>query len=47
MMKYFFTRYDFDMKNYLISLAILALYIAIIYLLERISMKKLNLIKGQ
>ena len=47
MMKYFFTRYDFDMINYLISLLILALYIFIIYLLERSSMKQLNLIKGQ
>ncbi len=47
MMKYFFTRYDFDMINYLISLLILALYIFILYLLERSSMKQLNLIKGQ
>ncbi len=47
MMQYFFTRYDFDIKNYSISLIILAVYILIIYFLERVSMKKLNLIKGQ
>ena len=47
MMKYFFTKYDFEMQNYAISLVILFIYIIIIYLLEVISIKKLNLIKGQ
>jgi len=47
MMKYFFTKYDFDMSNYLISLGILSIYIFVIYLLEISSIKKLNLIKGQ
>jgi len=47
MMKYFFTRYDFDMTNYLISLGILLVYIFIINILELSSIKKLNLIKGQ
>ena len=47
MMKYFFTKYDFDMSNYLISLGILSIYIFVIYILEISSIKKLNLIKGQ
>ena len=46
-MKYFFTRYDFEMINYIISLAILFGYILIIYMLEIISIRKLNIIKGQ
>ena len=47
MMKFFFTKYDFDMFNYLISLGILSIYILVIYILEIASIKKLNLIKGQ
>jgi len=45
-MKYFFTKYDFEMINYAISLVILSVYIFIIYALEIISIKKLNIIKG-
>jgi len=47
MMKYFFEKYDFEMQNYVISLGILGIYVAIIYMLEILSIKKLNLIKGQ
>jgi len=47
MIKYFFTKYNFDMFNYVISLSILSFYIFVIYLLEIVSIKKLNLIKGQ
>lgn len=47
MMQYFFTKYNFDISNYFISLSILLVYILVIYLLEIMSMKKLNLIKGQ
>ncbi|MCW9026180.1 MAG: hypothetical protein OQJ77_02590, partial [Thiovulaceae bacterium] len=46
-LKYFFTKYDFEIINYLVSLAILSGYIMIIYMLEIISIKKLNIIKGQ
>ncbi|SFV75287.1 hypothetical protein MNB_SM-3-15 [hydrothermal vent metagenome] len=47
MRKYFFTSYYFDMKNYFIALGILGIYIVIIYFVELILMKKLNIIKGQ
>jgi len=47
MMKYFFTKYDFEMSNYAMSLVILSIYILIIYMLERVSIKKLNIIKGE
>ena len=47
MQKYFFTSYNFDMLNYLISILILASFIVLIYLIEILSLKKLNIIKGQ
>lgn len=46
-LKYFFTSFEIDIKNYFISLAILLVYIVIIFVIEKTQIKKLNLIKGQ
>lgn len=47
MQKYFFMTYNFDLNNYFISVSVLGVYVVVIYLLEFISIKKLNIIKGQ
>jgi len=45
--KYFFATYHISIVDFWLSLAILGVYIVLIYILETYEIKKLNLIKGQ